>query len=129
MKIKESLDNVADYREIKEYPFYKFKFPLEPHLNSEIACVIRHINDGHAKVDFTLYHYDEIYDKNPKTTFKIFSTLAEIVKNHVEEYDINMVECDAFEKVKLDIYEKLFKRFGPDWEIQRGEVNLIARRG
>jgi hypothetical protein len=128
MNLTESLDRVLDYNETHLPPYYLYKFSLEPDLNLTISCSIKHVDEGHIIVEFSSIGFDETSTEKTKSNFTIFSTLVEIVQNHVEEYGINKVECTAFERNRLDIYEKLFERFGSDWELERGEITIIAER-
>jgi hypothetical protein len=128
MRLGESLDRVADYNKFHSFPYYKHKFSLEPDLNLTISCTIYHRFESHIKVDFSSIGKDKSTKEKTKSNFKIFSTLVQIIQDHVKEYDITTVECTAFENKKLDIYEKLFERFGPEWKIERRDKDIFAKR-
>jgi hypothetical protein len=58
----------------------------------------------------------------------IFSTLSEIIQNHIREYDVKKVKCSSRNQKLLDIYEELFKRLGPDWNLQQFGQEITATR-
>jgi hypothetical protein len=128
MRLTESLDRVANYTLERDHPFYRYKFSMEPELNITVRVKIEHMDDSHITVAFGVYGYDESTIEKTKSNFTIFSTIAEIVKNHVEKYDIDIIHCGTNEHKKLAIYEKLFERFGPEWRIERFDEDIFAKR-
>jgi ribosomal protein L20A (L18A) len=129
MKITESLDRVADFTKGGRGPTYFYKFSLRPELNIDINTNILNRDDGRViEIAFDAEGEDVFSQKNNKSTFVIFATLTEIIQKHVREHNVKKILCSSFSQTKLDIYEKLFKRFGSKWNVERNSGQIIVTR-
>lgn len=127
MRLKESLNKVANYSKEGEYPRFEYTFTLQPNVNLEISCQILHHESGYTTINFNTKGDNNLTD-DPKSNFIIFSTLTQIVQNHLKEYDVEKIKCGSPVQKKLDIYEKLFKRFGDGWSVHRDEYKIFVQR-
>jgi len=131
MKIKESLDNVADYIKTGHHPNFSYKFSLMPEFDIDISCRINHVEmrlGDIIDIEFDTRGQDVEAEKGNKSTFKIFATISEIVQNHIKEYPVIEVKCSALTRTKFDIYKKLFERLGSEWDIKQNRPELTATK-
>lgn len=131
MKLTESLDNVADYTKNGKHPNFTYEFSLRPELDTDIFCFIDHFQmrpgDG-IDIRFDTRDRDVEAEKGNKSTFKIFATISEIVQSHIREYPIIQIKCSAYSEARYNIYAKLFKRLGSEWEIKQNRPELTATK-
>jgi hypothetical protein len=132
MKLKESLDNVLDYivtdeaEEFVEYTFYLIK---EFNLNLRIVVTIDiDIMSNTIIVSFNSHGPDNNLSTEKKASFAIFATLTEIIDEVVNNNDIENIEASGDSLKKAQIYEKLFKRFSENWEVDRLRLNVYAQK-
>ena len=132
MKLKESLDNVLDYivtdeaEEFVEYTFYLIK---EFNLNLRIVVTIDiDIMSNTIIVSFNSHGPDNNLSTEKKASFAIFATLVDILDEAMEDNDAVHIEGTGNTFKKTLIYEKLFKRFSENWEVDRLRLNVYAQK-
>lgn len=127
MKIDESFDETIDYT--KEWRFdddYKAEFSLQPEFDILVRVSLQE-KKGVLTVNFVTSGDDKALNRGRKT-FKIFSTISKIVMDHVREHDIKFIETLAASEKRADVFEKMFKRFGNDWETNRRGLRIWTTR-
>lgn len=93
MKLNETLDNTLNYSKSKSSPngYYAY-FSLLPDSDIGVEVLLIHLRDNKLSVHFTTMG-DDIYQiKKKSETFTIFSTISQIVMDHVEEHDIKKIK-------------------------------------
>jgi serine phosphatase RsbU (regulator of sigma subunit) len=128
LKLTESLDSVLDYEKLGKYPSFRYTFSLQPEENFDMECIIDHLSERWITILFNASDKLPKKVRNKESTFKIFSTISDIVYNHIIQHKVQTAECIADEKIKLDIYEKLFRRLGNEWNIIRREWSIKATK-
>jgi hypothetical protein len=120
MKINEIFDNALNYAKKQTLSGdFLATFDLNPEINIEIQVQIRQGKSGIIDVQFYSIGPDKDIKDKGQITYLIFSTITQIIQEHVEEYDIEKVRAPANSDKKADIYEKLLNRFSSGWDVYR----------
>jgi hypothetical protein len=127
MKINETLDNTLNYSKFMgESGEYSVKFSLSPKTDITVKVIIDHFDDETITAMFRTDGNDKYKLKKGRETYTIFSTISQIVIDHVEEHDIKKIVVVADSMKRADIFEKMFKRFGKDWLVNREGLDVEA---
>jgi len=130
MNLNESLNNVLDYKILTKNGWgdSTYEFSLKDiGLDLRVFVKINYVREDGVLVAFEAIGEDNELSNQKMASFTIFGTITEIVKTFVEENDITYVEAQADFKKKAFIYEKLFKRFGNDWSVERIDNIVYAK--
>lgn len=129
MKLKESLDNVLDYEMQYMGMGYKYTFNLKEEFNINLKIIVNILVDDYEMfVNFKADGPDNELSTEKKASFAIFATLTEIIDEVVNNNDIENIEASGDSLKKAQIYEKLFKRFSENWEVDRLRLNVYAQK-
>jgi outer membrane receptor for ferric coprogen and ferric-rhodotorulic acid len=128
MKLNESFEETLNYaKEQIDEDEVQAQFSLQPELNISVIVKIENVDDSTIIVNFNTIGTDKQVEDKGKETFKIFSTISKILMEHVEEHDIEEIKILAASSKRANIFEKLFSRFGNDWQIERHFKKIKAR--
>lgn len=126
MKLNETFDDAVNYTKKSEGNKSIANFDFKPELDIEIEVDISEIGNAVVMVNFFAFGPDKEKQDKGQTTYKIFSTITQIIQDHVEEYNIEKISTIATNDKKADIYEKLLNRFGNGWEVYRQGTDVKA---
>jgi hypothetical protein len=130
MNLNESLNNVLDYKILTKNGWgdSTYEFSLKDiGLDLRVFVKINYVREDGVLIAFEAIGEDNELSNQKMASFTIFGTITEIVKTFVEENDITYVEAQADFKKKVFIYEKLFKRFGNHWSVERIDNIVYAK--
>jgi hypothetical protein len=127
MKLNETFDNAVDYtkKRTNDGDFIT-RFDLNPVVQIKIELFIRQIKNDKISVNFLSFGSGVDMKDKGQSTYKIFSTITQIIQDHVEEYDIQEISATANNDKKADIYEKLLNRFANGWDVYRYDTFVMA---
>jgi hypothetical protein len=127
MKLNETFEDAVNYSMDRTTDGdFMAQFDLNPELDIEIDVHIIHMQKDLIGVNFHSYGSGKDIKDKGQITYKIFSTITQIIQEHVEEYDIQKISAIADSDKKADIYEKLLNRFGNKWRVYRRGRNIKA---
>jgi hypothetical protein len=128
MKLNETFEDAVDYTKNKRNSGdFIAHFDFNPELDIEIEVEIMELGNNKVAI-----HFHSVGSIGPRVqekgqiTYKIFSTIIQIIQDHVEEYDIEKIRAPANTDKKADIYEKLLNRFANGWDVYRMGTTVLA---
>lgn len=126
MELIETLDNAVNYqKEQIGNTKYAAQFSLKPDIDIEITVELFH-GEGILVVDFYSSGEDVYQVEKGSSTYVIFATIAKIVSDHIDEFNLKYMDLKGTNEKRADIFEKMVRRFGSDWQVYRTSKRKVG---